>query len=232
MKHSENIHENHRSRVRKRFIENGLKGFADHEVLELLLYYCYPRKDTNAIAHAMLQEYGSLHNLFEADTKDIVNRCNTTENVAVLLAMIPKLANLYFSSKWSRGAVILDNLTTTIKYATALFVGHTRESFYIFCLDASYRLNSTSLIAAGSLAETPIYPREIVAESLKHQAVKLVLAHNHPSGNAAPSRQDFESTQKIANGLDFLGISVVDHVIIAGNNYYSFAANNAIVAGY
>ncbi|MCL1987728.1 MAG: DNA repair protein RadC [Firmicutes bacterium] len=228
----ENIHENHRSRIRKRFTENGLKGFADHEVLELLLYYCYPRKDTNAIAHAMLREYGSLYNLFEADIQDIVNRCNTTQNVAVLLTMIPKLANLYFSSKWTTEKPILDNLDTAIKYATSLFIGRTKETFYIFCLDSAYKLNQTALIAEGTLSETPIYPREIVSEALKHQAVNLILAHNHPSGNATPSHQDIETTKKIAEIMQFLGITLIDHLIIAGINHYSFAANKSIVFGY
>jgi len=227
-----NLHENHRSRVRKRFMENGLHGFADHEVLELLLYYCYPRRDTNEIAHRLINEYGSLYNLFEADTQDIMRRCGTTQNVAVLISMIPKVANLYFRSKWGRDAIVMDSVQAVGRYAVSLFVGRTNEAFYIFCLDTSRKLNHVSLIAEGSLDETPVYPREIVSEVLKYQSTAVILAHNHPGGTSKPSRKDVEATRKLVEGLKFLAISVLDHIIVAGDKYYSFASNDQIVDGY
>ena len=227
-----NIHANHRSRVRKRYIETGLDGFADHEVLELLLYYCYPRRDTNEIAHQMINEYGSLHNLFEADAKDIMNRCGKTENIAVLISLIPKVANLYFRSKWKRDVVVMDNIRIVSQYTIPLFIGRKNEAFYSFNLDTGNKLNHVSLIAEGTLDETPVYPREIVSEALKHQATSVILAHNHPGGNVRPSRRDVEATRKICEGLGFLSIKVIDHIIVAGDKYYSFASNDQIVYGY
>ena len=227
-----NVHEHHRSRVRKRFMENGLNGFADHEVLELLLFYCYPRRDTNEIAHKLINEYGSLYNLFEADTKDIMNRCGITQNVATLISVIPKVANLYFRSKWARDVVTLDDVKTVGQYAVSLFVGRTNEAFYVFFLDTKRRLNHVSLIAEGTLDETPVYPREIVSEALKHQATSIILAHNHPSGTSLPSRKDIEATRKICEGLGFIAIRVIDHIVVAGDQYYSFASHDQIVEGY
>jgi len=218
--------------MRKRFMENGLDGFADHEVLEILLYYCYPRRDTNEIAHRLITEYGSLYNLFEADPQDMMKRCNITQNIAVLISMIPKVANLYFRSKWGRDKVVMDDVQTAARYAVTLFVGRTNEAFYIFCLDTGRRLNHVSLIAEGTLDETPIYPREIVAEALKHQAAAIILAHNHPGGTSKPSRKDVEATRKMIEGLKFLGIKVLDHIIVAGDRYYSFATHDQIVEGY
>jgi len=218
--------------MRKRFMENGLDGFADHEVLEVMLYYCYPRRDTNEIAHRLIQEYGSLHNLFEADTQDIMRRCGTTENVAVLISIIPKVANLYFRSKWGNEAIIMDNVKTAAQYALSLFVGRTNEAFYIFCLNTGRKLNHVSLIAEGTLDETPVYPREIVSEAIKHQATAIILAHNHPGGTCKPSRKDVEATRKMIEGLRFLGIKVLDHIIVAGDKYYSFATHDQIVEGY
>ena len=232
MSNDKNLHANHRSRVRKRYMETGLSGFADHEVLELVLYYAYPRRDTNEIAHRLINEYGSLYNLFEADTKDIMNRCNVTQNVAVLISMVPKLANLYFRGKWDREIVVMNDSKTVGRYAISLFVGHTNENFYAFFLDAGRRLNHVSLIAEGTLDETPIYPREIVSEALKHQAVYVILAHNHPGGTTKPSRQDIETTRIISEGLQFLAIRVIDHIIVAGDRYYSFASHDQIVEGY
>ena len=218
--------------MRKRFIENGLEGFADHEVLELMLYYCYPRRDTNEIAHRLINEYGSLYNLFEADIHDIMNRCNLTENVAVLISMIPKVANLYFRSKWNRDVLVMDNVKTVGRYAVSLFIGRTNEAFYIFCLDTGRRLNHVSLIAEGTLDETPVYPREIVSEALKHQATAIILAHNHPGGTTKPSRKDLEATLRITDVLNFLSIRVIDHIVVAGDRYYSFASHDQIVEGY
>lgn len=229
---SNNLHENHRSRVRKRFIENGLDGFADHEVLELMLYYCYPRRDTNEIAHRLINEYGTLYNLLEADTQDIINRCGVTQNVAVLISMIPKVANLYIRKKWNRDMAVIEDVKTAGRYAVSLFVGRTNEALYIFCLDTGRRLNHISLIAEGTLDETPVYPREIVAEALKHQATAIILTHNHPGGTTKPSRKDIEATRKVKEGLGFLAIKVVDHIVVSGDKFYSFASNNQIVDGY
>ena len=197
-----------------------------------MLYYCYPRRDTNEIAHRMINEYGSLYNLFEADAKDIMNRFGTTENVAVLISMVPKLANLYFRSKWGRETIIMDNVKTACEYAISLFVGRTNEAFYVFFLDTGRRLNHTSLIAEGTLDETPVYPREIVSEALKYQSTAIILAHNHPGGTCKPSRKDTDATRKICEGLSFLAIKVIDHIIVAGDKYYSFAARDQIVEGY
>jgi len=227
-----NVHEDHRKRVRQRFMQTGLDGFAYHEVLELLLYYCYPRRDTNEIAHRMINEYGTLHNLFEADPTDIMKRCNTTQNVAVLVALIPRVAKLYFQSKWAQIKLPMDNAETVGQYAVSLFVGRTNEAFYVFCLDAGRRLNHVSLIAEGTLNETAVYPREIVGEALKHQAVSIILAHNHPGGTARPSPKDLESTSRIIEGLNFLAIRVIDHMVVAGGKYYSFATRDQFVEGY
>ena len=227
-----NLHEHHRKRVRARFIENGLTGFAEHEVLEFLLFYCYPRRDTNEIAHKLINEYGSLYNLFEADPLDVMNRCHVTQNVSVLISLIPKVANLYFRSKWTRDATVMEDIVTVSRYAISLFVGRTTEAFYIFCLDTGRRLNHVSLIAEGTLDATPVYPRDIVSEALKHQATALILAHNHPGGTVRPSRKDIDATRSIKEGLNFLSIKVIDHIIVSGDRYYSFASNNQIVDGY
>ena len=230
--HANHLHANHRSRVRKRYLENGLDGFADHEVLEFLLYYCYPQVDTNEIAHRLINEYGSLYNLFEADPHDVMNRCRITERVAVLISLMPKVANLYFRSKWGRDAIIMDNVKTAGQYTVSLYVGRTNEAFYILCLGAGNRLNHVSLIAEGTLDETPVYPREIVAEAIKHQAKAIILTHNHPGGTAEPSGRDSEATRKIIEGLNFLGIRVTDHIVVAGDKYYSYASNSKYVYGY
>ena len=231
-KSSDNLHEEHRTRTREKFLKTKLDGFADHEVLEFMLYYCYPRQDTNEIAHKLINEFGSLHNLFEADAREIERRCKVTERVAIFISLIPCIANVYFRARWAQNSLVMDNMKTACEYAIALFAGHKVESCYIFCLNAGMRLRAVSLIASGTINETPMYAREIVSEALKHQSTALIITHNHPGGNAVPSPQDEVATEKLAFLLRSLNITVIDHIVVAGNKCYSFASKNKFVEGY
>jgi DNA repair protein RadC len=227
----DNIHKNHRARIRKRYRAQGLDGFADHEVLEILLYYCYPQRNTNDIAHRMLTKFGSLHSLFEADIETLMARLECTENIALLLNLVPALANRYFRSKWNR-TVVFDGEKVAGEYAISLFVGLTSERFYLLSVDARNRLNNVTLISQGTLDESAIYPREVVKAAIQSQASAVILAHNHPGGSLKPSRADLEVTRHITDGLDFIGIKVLDHIIVTGDTYYSFAARRQHVRGY
>jgi len=231
MKPTSSPHEGHRDRFRAKYLANGLDGFHDHEVLELLLYYCYPRGDTNERAHKMLNEFGSLPNLFEADVETLMERLNCTENVAVMLNLVPALANRYFRSKWSR-KVVLNTVRSAGEYAIDLFVGHTMERFYVLSLDSQRRLNNTTLISKGTVDEAAVYPREVIKVAIQDKVTGVILAHNHPGGSMRPSRADMEVTRQIVDGLQFIGVEVLDHIIVAGDTYYSFAARGQLVAGY
>jgi len=231
MNKEENLHKGHRERVRHKFIENGLAPFADHEVLEMLLFYAYPQRDTNAIAHHMINTFGSLHNLLEADVPTLITRLGCTENIAVLLNFIPALANRYYRSKWGRN-VVLDNGKVAGSYVLDLFVGATVEQFYLLCLDAQRRLNKVTLLSSGTLDEAAVYLREVIRETLNSQASCVILTHNHPGGSMRPSTADLEVTRQIIEGLAFIGVDVLDHIIVAGDMYYSFAARGHHVVGF
>lgn len=116
------LHEGHRKRVKERFANEGLDSFNDHQVLELLLFYAIPMKDTNELAHKMIKEYGSLSGLFEADSKDICKRCQVSENTAILVSLIPSLSRRYFKGKWGQKP-ILNSVTKAGEYAVSLFIG-------------------------------------------------------------------------------------------------------------
>jgi len=224
-------HGGHRDRFRARYISGGLEGFHDHEVLELLLYYCYPRGDTNPRAHMMLGEFGSLHNLFEADVETLMERLNCTENVAVLLNLIPALANRYFRSKWSR-KVTLNSVKAAGDFAIDLFVGHTVERFYVLSLDSQGRLINTTLISKGTVDEAAVYPREVIRVAIQDKVTSVILTHNHPGGYLRPSQADLDVTRQIVEGLQYIGVNVLDHIVVAGDTYYSFAARGQFVKGY
>ncbi|MCL1878968.1 MAG: DNA repair protein RadC [Defluviitaleaceae bacterium] len=221
----------HRERLRKRFLSQGLDAFAEHEVLELLLFYCYPRCDTKKIAKKMLAAFGSLHNLFEADTKTLVATLGCTENVAVFLSLIPAFANRYFRSKHGE-KIILEDEKSAGAYAIDLFVGETVEKFYVLCLDAQFRLINTVLVSRGTVGEAAVYPREVIRAAIQNHAASIILLHNHPGGTLRPSHGDLETTRCIAEIADPLYIDVIDHIIAVGDTYYSFAARKQHVLGY
>lgn len=217
-----NLHEGHRQRVKSRYLNEGLDAFEDYQVLELLLFYSVPMRDTNELAHKMINEFGSLAGLFEADPKDVCRRCGVSENTAILLSLIPSLARRYFKGKWGDKPV-LNSSTKAGEYAVSLFTGRTYEVFYVICLDAQNRVNYAAMVHEGTINEAPVYPRLIVETALRHQANSVILAHNHPGGSLQPSRADIEVTKKIITALSAISITVVDHIITAGDKYFSFA---------
>ena len=222
------LHNGHRERLKDRYITSGgLEGFSDSQVLEMLLFYCYPQGDTNEKAHMMLNEFGALSNLMESSVQEIMRRCNVTKRIAVLITLIPHLSKRYATSKWAKRALI-DSVQKAGEYAKTLFIGKVTEHFYIICLDSQRRLLYPSLVGEGSLNDIAIYPRKIVEEALKHQASYAILAHNHPGGALKPSQNDLDSTFVINRALAPLDITVLDHIIVAGEEFYSFSENEQL----
>lgn len=219
---SENLHAGHRDRVRERFMEEGLDAFKDHEILELLLYYCVRQKDTNELAHRMLEEYGTLHDLLEAHPRDIARRCRVSIRTATLISLCVPLARRYMNRKWGDRPVI-NSSSKAGEYARSLFAGRIYEAFFAICLDSQNRVNHAALVHEGTINEAPVYPRLIVETALRHKANSVILAHNHPGGSLKPSVADIEVTRKIVAALKPISIHVVDHIIIAGERYTSFA---------
>ena len=216
------LHEGHRQRVKTRYLTEGLDAFEDHQVLEMLLFYCIPMKDTNELAHKMIREFGSLAGVFEADPKEVCKRCGVSENTAIMVSLVPSLARRYFKGKWGDKPT-LDTSSKAGKYAVALFAGRTYEAFFLICLDAQNRVIHADLVHEGTIDEAPVYPRMIVEAALRHKANSVILAHNHPGGGLQPSKADIEVTQKVTVALESISISIMDHIIVAGDKYISFA---------
>jgi DNA repair protein RadC len=219
---SKNVHAGHRQRVKARYLAEGLDAFEDHQVLELLLFYSIPRRDTNELAHRMIREFGSLAGLFEADAKDIARRCNVSENTAILVSLIPSLSRRYFLGKWGEKPII-NSSSKAGEYAVSLLAGRIYEVFYVVSLDTQNRVNYADMVHEGTINEAAIYPRLIVETALRHQASSVILAHNHPGGGIKPSGADISVTNKIVSTLESISIKVLDHIIVAGDRYFSFA---------
>ena len=215
-------HKGHRERLRKRFIDNGLDGFEDHQALELFLFYAIPRKDTNPLAHSLIDKFGNLANVFEASPEELKQVKGIGESSAYLLSMIPHLSAIYNRTKWDR-KVMLGSTDLAGQYAINLFIGKTSEEFRIICLDSNHQVFYQGVVARGTINEVSASPRLVVGEVLKHNAQSVIFAHNHPNGSVFPSDDDVVATKQLVNALDAIDVRVVDHIIVSGNQYYSLA---------
>lgn len=216
-------HDGHRKRMKERFKnDGGFDYFAPHEVLEVLLYATNARRDTNPIAHDLIKEFGNVANVFEASPEELKKIEGIGENSAFLLSIIPHLSRAYQQSKWDRN-IVLGNTELAGQYAINLFIGKQCEEFRIICLDSNRRVFYQGKVLSGTINEVPAYPRLIVEEVLKRKAQYVIFAHNHPGGSSRPSEGDMQATEQLIQALDAIGVTVVDHIIVAGNQYYSMA---------
>lgn len=199
-----------------------MDGFEDYQILELLLFYAIPRKDVNELAHSLINKYGSLSGVLEADPKDLAKTPGLGLNSAILLALIPSLARTYLKDRWGTRPT-LGGTVEAGKYVLTLFAGRTYEVFYVICLDAQHKVIYPALVHEGTIDQAPVYPRLIVETALRHKAHSVILAHNHPGGSPNPSPQDIDVTKKIQFALEQISITVLDHIIAAGENYVSCA---------
>ncbi|MDD2568599.1 MAG: DNA repair protein RadC [Clostridia bacterium] len=216
-----NLHEGHRSRLKQKLLEQGLDSFAEHEVLELLLYYAIPYKDTNALAHRLLSHYGSLAGVLEADYHDLQEQAGVGANTASLLTFIPQLTRYYFANRW-REQKSYSNLSELVPYVKTLFVGRTKECFFVICMNSKNQVNMAKLLSEGTVGEVIVYPSKVVEAALKYKARAVILAHNHPGGNLKATFSDLELTAASIAALKTVNIPVLDHIIVAGDVYMSF----------
>ncbi|WP_291953386.1 JAB domain-containing protein [Campylobacter sp.] len=221
---NKNLHNNHRQRVRARFIRDGsLDSFEEHQVLEMLLFYAVPRKDTNELAHKLINEYGNLFTLMNAKPEDIMKRCKISETTAVLISMIPYLCRKFLSSGLNTDKPIIDNFNMAKSYFEAALAGQCFESFYMICLDLNKKLKKVVKISDGISNSAPIYMEKIVGDALLYNTSFLIVGHNHPSGTMKPSSADLNVTMKIISACKAINITVLDHIIICGEDAFSFA---------
>ena len=224
---SNDLHKNHRKRVRERFKkDNDLDSFEEHQVLELLLFYAIPRRDTNELAHKMINEFGSLYNLMNANPDEIEKRCKVSEQTSVLITMIPHICIKFLLSKINSENIVINSFSIAKNYLEALLAGKPFESFYMMCLDMNKRLKKVVKISDGNSNSSPIYMEKVVGDAILYKSSFVIIGHNHPSGNQNPSNADLEVTRQIVNALLYVNIKVLDHIIICGETNFSFAKKN------
>lgn len=214
------IHSGHRQRLKDRFLRDGLDGFEEHNVLELMLFYCIPRKDTNPIAHELLNRFGSLAKVFEAPVDELAKVPGVGMNAALYLSLQNELTRRYLVSR-TENLEILNTIEECGKYLVPHFFGRAMETVFMLCLDAKCKVLCCKEVGEGSVNYAHVPIQRVVKMALGANATSVVLAHNHPSGMALPSIEDEQTTHNLAKALAAVEIVLVDHLIIADGDYVS-----------
>ena len=215
-------HSGHRQRMRERFLRYGLDNFNDHNVLELLLFYAVPRQDTNELAHALLDAFGTLDGVFDASVDALKSVDGIGDTAAALIHLVPEAARRYFISKTLPGDILADSEAAG-KYLLPRFLTCRNETMYLVCMDAKLKVLDCREVSQGSTTSVSVNLRRIVQIALGQNASVVMLAHNHTSGIALPSQEDVAVTLKIRDLLEQVGVDLADHIVVAGDDFVSMA---------
>ena len=215
-----NVHEGHRARLKNRFLNEGLDHFEHHQVLEMMLFYAIPQKDTNPLAHELINRFGSFAGVLDASVEELMTVDGIKENAAIYLKMFTSVFRVYEQSE-NQQNICYDTLEKIVKYAKTQFVGLTHERVYAMLLNNSLQILDCFMVSEGTVNSAPVVPRIIMQKALRLEASSLVLMHNHPKGIAVASPDDLRMTRIMEQACNVLGIYFLDHLIIAGDDYTS-----------
>lgn len=214
------IHAGHRQRLKERFLKDGLDHFEEHQVLELLLFYAIPQRDTNEIAHELIRKFGSLAKTLEATPEELAQVKYVGDNAATLFQLITAVAR-YYQVSCAMQEQILTNIDACGRYLVPFFYQRPNETVFLLCLDAKCKVLACEKVGEGSVNSAGVPIRKVVEMALKANATSVILAHNHPSGVALPSGEDVQTTRRLALALDAVEIGLVDHIVVADDDWVS-----------
>ncbi len=212
-------HEGHRERLKNRFLSSGLDNFESHNILELLLFYSIPRQDTNEIAHALIDRFGSVKGVFDADFSELIKVKGIKENSATLIKLIPQLAKAYMTEEEDNEDMIFEHADKIGEYFVRKFIGETKEVVYIMLLDNKFKLIKVEKVFEGSVNSSSVDTRKIAELVFLNNASSLIIAHNHPNGVHFPSQEDIETTGLFSSIFPSIGVNFLEHFVVAGKNY-------------
>jgi len=213
-------HDGHRQRKKEQFLQHGLEAFADHEALELLLFYAIPRRDVNPTAHLLMERFGSLERVLAAPVEELEQVPGMGRNAAALLRLVPQLIRKARLSA-AQHERVLDTSERIGAYFLDIFAAQSDEVMYQLCLDAKGSMLSCRKLGEGSVAAVGMNLRLLVENAIRSNAVLVALAHNHPSGLPFPSPEDRTATERAKEALDTVGVRLADHIIVADDDFIS-----------
>jgi DNA repair protein RadC len=218
---------NHRKRLRERFQKTGADGMHDYELLELLLTFSIPRRDVKPVAKKLISKFGSLPGVLDADQKELESINGVGSMSATLIRLVKELYTTYLAEKMKERDV-LSSPDTVINFSRVKLSGLPNEAFMVIYINVKNEVIDYTLLQEGTLDNVAVYPRRIIESALSHHASGVILVHNHPSGNPAPSKEDKLLTKEITDAAFALDIRVLDHLIVGKDGYFSFMENSLL----
>ena len=214
-----NEHADHRQRMKDRFLENGLDIFDEHQVIELLLFFGIPRRDTNVIAHRLIKRFGSLRDVLDAPYEDLLKVDGIGEHAATLIKLSAELSRRYLLSE-SLDTERFDTVDKLGKFLINLFLGKRNEEVYLLTFNGKMEMLSCDKLADGLSNLVSFSVKPLIESAILTHASGIVLAHNHPGGIASPSGSDISLTDQLMYMCDQISIPLIEHFVVAGNSYY------------
>lgn len=214
------IHSGHRQRLKERYLHQGLDGFTEVQILELLLYYAIPRQDTNPIAHRLIDRFGNLAKVLDASQDKLTEVEGIGDHAAMLIRLAKDMARCYETSR-SREETILPTMDACGQYLRSFFLNRRNETVFLLSLDAKMKVLDCREVGEGSVNYANVPVRRVVELALESGASTVVLAHNHPSGIALPSVEDIHTTRRLAAALSAVEIILADHIVVADDDFVS-----------
>ena len=227
MAEKKQIHSGHRQRMHDRVRDYGFDSLAEHEALEYLLYFTNARKNTNPIAHALIERFGSFAGVLEASEEELCAVEGVGPATARLIHLLPSFSR-YYRRSCAKERRRLTTSEQIGEYLMAQFHGKRQEEVLLVALDDQGRIGRTAWVGAGGADRVGLPVKKVVAEAVRMGASGVVLSHNHPGGNVLPSREDLLATQQIQQLLQHMGVALLDHIITADGDFVSLAENGSI----
>ncbi len=216
----------HRQRLKKKFLLSP-KCFLDYEILEMLLFSIFPRKDTKDIAKNLIKEFGTIKSLIFAPEQEIKKIHGMGESAIVFFKLL-KETFIRLSLQPLKDQQIISSNIHVVEYYRNLLSLEKKEQFRVMFINNKNRLIAEEQLQHGTVDQTPIYPREVIQKALDHEASAIIIVHNHPSGSPFPSKDDVNVTKNLNNVAQQINLRLLDHIIIAENSSYSFAEHNLL----
>ena len=222
---TKNVHEGHRERLKKQYLTNGIHSLTDIQKLELLLFYAIPQKDTNPIAHALLDKFGSIKGVLHANPRELAEIDGIKDSTATFFKLVSNMATVCSLPK--EGALI-GGTTDGKTYCSKFYVGVTLEQFHVVCLSASNKVLGSKLIKAGTVDQVNVDIRDITEFAVNLGCNRILVSHNHPNGEGRMSDEDLRFTYSLICSCLLNSIEVLDHIIVGKNSVYSMNENQVI----
>lgn len=223
-----NSNAGHRLRLKERFLRSPIRTLPDYEILEMLFFKVFNRGDTKALSKKLLQRFGSLAGVMSADKSDLKSVEGIGDGVLEYIKLLQDaFSRLMLPIKFEQSHV-LNSWMSVLNYCQFTLGFKKKEYFRALFLNKKNILVADELFDSGTIDRITIYPREIAKLALFHSASSVLIVHNHPSGEVQPSEEDKKITKKIVDALNAVNVGLHDHLIVAGNNHFSFKANALI----